>query len=152
MNRSQWSALGGADERFDLAGGGLLNLDLFRRAIELPGAELVTLLGEGTFHQLHGGVATNSSVDSLQKNWTLWAKQYELIRGRPYTVPKVATPRIYLGTFPRAVLARFARAAIAPVWVGDDETEVPLGRNFELDLWSFSRTPRPARSKNRCRA
>ena len=42
----------GYDERFDAPGGGFVNLDAFRRAVELPGARLVVLLGEGTFHQL----------------------------------------------------------------------------------------------------
>ena len=54
-----WDELGGLDERFELPGGGLVNHDLYRRACDLPGAELVVLLGEGTFHQYHGGAATS---------------------------------------------------------------------------------------------
>ena len=38
-----------ADERFDQAGGGVLNLDLFRELVELPGHQLVVLPGEATF-------------------------------------------------------------------------------------------------------
>ena len=37
MKRQMWATLGGADERFDAPRGGLLNLDIFRRAVELPG-------------------------------------------------------------------------------------------------------------------
>src|SRR4051794_31407931 len=43
-----WDLLGETDERLDLAGGGLLKLDTFRRAMVLPGNEIVILLGEGT--------------------------------------------------------------------------------------------------------
>src|ERR1700741_526568 len=57
LPRSSWDLLGGVAERFDAAGGGLLNLDMLRRALELPGSLLVALLGEGTLHQLHGGIA-----------------------------------------------------------------------------------------------
>jgi hypothetical protein len=41
------------------ARGGLVNHDLYRQACALEGAELITLLGEGTFHQFHGGAATS---------------------------------------------------------------------------------------------
>jgi hypothetical protein len=37
MKRSLFEALGGADERFDYPGGGFLNLDIFKRAMESPG-------------------------------------------------------------------------------------------------------------------
>jgi hypothetical protein len=46
MRRKLWDSLGGMDERFDAPGGGMVNLDLYRRASDLPGAELVILLGE----------------------------------------------------------------------------------------------------------
>ena len=40
------------DERYAEAGGGLVNLDFYARAAEA--ADLIwTLLGEGTFHQVH---------------------------------------------------------------------------------------------------
>jgi hypothetical protein len=42
---------------FAAASGGLLNLETFRRAIEQPDAELVLSIDEGTFHQVHSGVA-----------------------------------------------------------------------------------------------
>jgi len=58
--RDAYIRLGGFDERFDLPGGGFVNLDFFRRAVLREGSELVVLLGEGTFHQLHGGIATNT--------------------------------------------------------------------------------------------
>ena len=60
MNKAFYSALKGFDERFCLPGGGLANLDFYKRACEFPNATTVLLLGEGTFHQVHGGIATNA--------------------------------------------------------------------------------------------
>ncbi len=76
MSASLWSELDGFDEIFDRPGGGLVNHDLFRRACELPDVELVVLLGEGTFHQFHGGAATGGQA--LRDE--LWG-EYERLRG-----------------------------------------------------------------------
>ena len=77
LRRELWTELGGLDERFDAPGGGLLNLDTYRRALELPDTEPVLLLGEGTFHQLHGGVATNVAVGCLAESLARWNAHYE---------------------------------------------------------------------------
>lgn len=61
LRRDLWELLGGLDERFDASGGGLVNLDTFGRALKWSDSELVILLGEATFHQLHGGTNTNAS-------------------------------------------------------------------------------------------
>jgi len=83
LRRSLWNELSGFDVRFDEPGGGLLNLDLYRRACEAPGILLVVLLGEGTFHQLHGGVASERPWRDLLKKWSEWNAQYErLTEGR----------------------------------------------------------------------
>src|SRR5581483_9041619 len=58
--------LGGFDERFASPGGGYVNLDAYRRALDLPRTRLIVLLGEGTFHQVHGGAAT--SGDAAQRD------------------------------------------------------------------------------------
>lgn len=136
LGRELWDVLGGMDVRFDLAGGGLINLDTLRRVLELPNSELVLLLGEATFHQLHGGTATNARPEMMQENWNRWASQYETIRGLPYQLPPIKTPT-YLGVLPRGALARFARAAIDPVWTGRF-VEPPLGPCFDGELWSHA--------------
>jgi glycosyltransferase involved in cell wall biosynthesis len=111
LRREFWEALGGLDERFDSPGGGLLNLDTYNRALEWPEAQLVVLLGEATFHQLHGGTNTNIPLARQHDNWTLWGGQYASIRGRPYEIAQPKHPPTCLGTFPRPMLARFASAA-----------------------------------------
>jgi glycosyltransferase involved in cell wall biosynthesis len=110
LRREFWDMLGGLDERFDAPGGGLLNLDTYNRAIEWPDAQLVVLLGEATFHQLHGGTNTNKPLVRQHDNWTHWGAQYANIRGRPYETARPTDPPTCLGTVPRPMLARFTRA------------------------------------------
>ena len=62
LTRELWTELGGLEEGFTLPGGGLVNHDLYNRACALDGVELVVMLGEGTFHQIHGGAATSGHV------------------------------------------------------------------------------------------
>jgi glycosyltransferase involved in cell wall biosynthesis len=98
MPKAMWNELGGLDERFVLPGGGLSNHDLFRRACELPGVQLIVLLGEGTFHQIHGGIATSGRI-----GWDEMHAEYESLRGRPYRPP--TNERLYVGTVPETALA-----------------------------------------------
>jgi glycosyltransferase involved in cell wall biosynthesis len=94
LERSHWHDLhGGYDLRFATRGGGLANLDLWRRLAEDPGSGVVMLLGEGTFHQVHGGVATNA----LNSPWEEFSLEYRSIRGAEYTRP-VRSPVLY-GSF-----------------------------------------------------
>lgn len=95
--RELWDELGGMDERFALPGGGLANHDLYLRACGLPGVELVVLLGEGTFHQYHGGAAT-----SRRFGWDEMQADYTAIRGTAHRPPP--NPRLYVGRVPTAAL------------------------------------------------
>ena len=104
MPRALWEELGGLDERFELPGGGLSNHDLFRRACELDGVQLVVLLGEGTFHQIHGGAATSGRL-----TWDEMHDEYTALRGRPYAPPRNA--RLYLGEVPATTLSIVADSA-----------------------------------------
>lgn len=61
--RSNFTAIGGANEAFDLPGGGSLNLHMFRQLGMLPGIRYFLLPGEGTFHQFHGGITTSEADD-----------------------------------------------------------------------------------------
>jgi glycosyltransferase involved in cell wall biosynthesis len=111
LRRELWELLGGVDEHFNAPGGGLLNLDTFRRSLELPAAELVILLGEATFHQLHGGTNTNAPPERQRENEDRWLSQYASIRGHPYATVRPKHAPTYLGTMPPTVLARMVRAA-----------------------------------------
>lgn len=93
MRADLWAELGGFDEVFDRPGGGLVNHDLYRRALEAPGTDLVMLLGEASFHQFHGGAATGGTAERDE----LWT-EYAAIRGRPYE-PSRREPR-YVGDVP----------------------------------------------------
>ena len=139
LRREMWDGLAGVDERFDAPGGGFLNLDIFRRALEIPASRLVILLGEGSFHQVHRGIATNARFEAFSKAVVMWQDQYAAIRGYPWS-PPAASDRAYLGTLPRAALAHLVRSAIKPAGAG----EPPLGHSFDLGLWSLGKPPRPA--------
>ncbi len=138
MRRQMWEELAGFDERFDLPGGGFVNLDTFRRALELPRVEPVFLLAEATFHQFHGGIATNAPNARMERDLGRWAEQYQAIRGRPFEAPHPAA-RTFLGTLPRPALAHFVRGAIDPL----PHFEPPLGRDFDRKLWSITPVTRP---------
>ena len=89
--KSTWVQLGGYDPRFELPGGGLSNLDIFRRSLELLPDGLIVLLGEGTFHQYHGGTSSNSEVSK----WEQFQQEYQRIRGKAWDIPDV--PATYYG-------------------------------------------------------
>jgi len=97
MPKALWQELGGFDPRFESPGGGLANLDLFSRAVRAADV-IVTLLGEGTFHQVHGGVATNA----VEHPWPAFHAEYRRIRGHDYQPPDYRT--LYLGALPPASL------------------------------------------------
>ncbi|MGB6229683.1 MAG: glycosyltransferase [Litorimonas sp.] len=85
MKRETWDAVGGFDPGFQTPGGGLCNLDVWKRACLHPGNEVILLFGEATFHQFHGGVATNAKVSPYQT----YQQEYTQLRGEPYTRPDV---------------------------------------------------------------
>ena len=104
LTKSLYESLGGYDERFDIPGGGLVNLDFLNRAVERLGIDYMLVMGEATFHQFHGGVTTSRSVALKEADgestWSKYIRQYEDIRGRPFQV----TDRrpILFGSFPPA--------------------------------------------------
>lgn len=81
MGRAKWEALGGMDRRYDSMGGGKANLDLYKRLLELPETPLVLLHGEGTFHQVHGGISTNTRAGEREAVMSAIQAQDRAIRG-----------------------------------------------------------------------
>lgn len=82
MRKEDYLNIGGFDEEFTSAGGGLVNLDIFNKAHENPSLSPVFLLGEATFHQIHGGVATNVPIE--QHPIGEMKKEYVNIKGREF--------------------------------------------------------------------
>jgi Glycosyltransferase like family 2 len=78
LGRHLFDELGGFDERNTAPGGGFVNLDFFARAVAVADPVL-TLLGEGTFHQMHGGAATGLAEPSLQKRLKQWRAESEAL-------------------------------------------------------------------------
>ena len=85
ISRHQFQEMGGFDERFVSPGGGLVNLDFFKSAVESSVLEPCVILGEGSFHQIHGGVATN--VAMADHPGAVFAEEYQNIRGQAYRLP-----------------------------------------------------------------
>jgi cephalosporin hydroxylase/glycosyltransferase involved in cell wall biosynthesis len=89
--------LGGFDERFSMPGGGYANLDLFERLALSPGVTPASILGEGTFHQFHGGTTTNVVDEAVRRERVVsYREHFEELRGRPLV--GVDRPVHYVGT------------------------------------------------------
>ena len=84
LTREHWRALGGYDPAFVAPGGGLANLDTWARACAGPDGRVILLLGEATFHQVHGGIATNART----VKWATFHEEYVRVRGTAYQAPK----------------------------------------------------------------
>ncbi len=103
MPRKLWAELGGCDPAFAMRGGGLVNLDLYKRACEFPGVRHVIIPGEGTFHQFHGGVTTGGEEEKIRDAYIDASKeQYRQLRGQYYSSPR-SNP-ILLGQFPHQAM------------------------------------------------
>ncbi len=102
LAREMYEELGGFDERFTMPGGGLVNLDFYSRVCELPDSQLLMLLGEGTFHQFHGGIMTNCSVEENLRRWKEYDEEHLRLRGRRFVPPSRRS--ILLGEAPAPAL------------------------------------------------
>ncbi len=109
LRLDDFQQLGGYHPAFDLPGGGLVNQDFFHRAVEMPGAAPVVLLGEGSFHQIHGGAMTGADPDAAEQRFALYKQQYERLRGKPFGRP-VFDPLLF-GRLPGPAV-RFLRKSL----------------------------------------
>ena len=98
MRRSLFEEQGGADERFDYPGGGFLNLDIYKRAVEANGTTPIQIIGEGSFHQIHGGITTNSSGEERNAQLEKYRRQYSQVRGHDDVMSQASF--IYMGHMP----------------------------------------------------
>lgn len=123
VDRDTWQRLGGYDTRFDLPGGGLINLDFYRRACEYPETRLVILPGEGSFHQFHGGVTTGGRARQARDAYIARSQaQYESLRGTRFASPRVAA--CYLGEIPPQA-QKFVHRSAAKVMKSQGESPLP---------------------------
>ena len=81
--RRDFEAIGGADPAFGQPGGGMVNLDLYRRLGLYPGMRLIVLPGEGSFHQFHGGVTTRHDP-GREALTAAFRARYEALRGESF--------------------------------------------------------------------
>jgi cephalosporin hydroxylase len=76
---------GAFDPSFSMPGGGYANLELYERLGSTPGVTSVTILGEGSFHQAHGGTTTNQpEVDARHGELASYEEHFSELRGRSY--------------------------------------------------------------------
>jgi len=99
LPRQVFDELNGYDPRFQTGGGGLVNHEFRDRAMAYHGISPVVLLGEGVFHQFHGGVATNVPTQHLPL--ADFKAEYQSLTGKEYKKhphPEV----IYYGNMPKS--------------------------------------------------
>ena len=99
MSKSTFKDMGGFDERFQQPGGGMVNHDFLNRGLLEPSIYPILVLGEGTFHQVHGGVATNCKPS--EHPGPSFRKDYAKIHGREYEQVFFPNP-CYVGKMGRA--------------------------------------------------
>ena len=129
--RAHWDRVGGLDPRYDSHGGGKCNLDLYKRMLEETGAPLTLLFAEGSFHQVHGGVTTNTAGPAREAVMEAIRDQDAAIRGEGAR-PPVTPARLY-GT-PHPAVMPFLRASLAPPGKrGKDAPKQTLNKGERVD-------------------
>ena len=107
ISRALFDQLGGFDDRYQEPGGGLVNLDFYARAVAAAD-HVWTILGEGTFHQVHGGAATSLSLEELRLAIVRWDAESLRLRG-PLPPGRSSTNFILAGHIPREFQAWLSR-------------------------------------------
>jgi hypothetical protein len=99
MPLESFHQLGGMNSAFQTPGGGLVNLDFFQQACNAANSTPILLLGEGSFHQIHGGVATN--VKQKDHPMPLFKAEYLGIYNKNWVVDTSIMPT-YFGQLPES--------------------------------------------------
>ncbi len=104
IKKSAFEDMGGFSEDFQSPGGGLVNHDFLQRATIRNDLDMVMLIGEGSFHQFHGGVATNAYPDAHP--FDLFSQEYKKIKNSEFqTITQLDRERLnYIGSLPDSVL------------------------------------------------
>jgi hypothetical protein len=122
VSTATFAAIGGADQRFDEVGGGSLNQYLYRAAGVHPSSRYLFMLpGEGSFHQIHGGVSTEHREDrqalissfkqKLESRWLeTHGEPYCALRREPILLGAVTRPaQRFLRRYVEQARPRFRR-------------------------------------------
>jgi hypothetical protein len=108
---------GGFDPAFADYGGGMANLDAYKRICELSEARLFVLPGEGSFHQFHSGVTTGQKKAERDPVMDKIKQQYRDLRGEDYKAP--AYQATYYGDIPPQALP-FVALSLKRIGIGMD--------------------------------
>jgi len=100
MCKAQFLEAGGFDERFQSPGGGLVNHDFLKRIQASGTFSQIVLLGEGVFHQMHGGVSTNVALS--EQPLASFQDEYTRIHGAEYKPAKGQTVSYFGSITPSA--------------------------------------------------
>jgi cephalosporin hydroxylase len=85
VSRAQLEQVGGFEERFSMPGGGYANLELYERLGSSPDVTVCSIIGEGSFHQVHGGTTTNEAEADKRRALVFgYSRHYAELRGRPF--------------------------------------------------------------------
>ena len=142
--RALLAQVGGFDESFTTPGGGYANLELYERLGSAPDITVSTIMGEGSFHQVHGGTTTNQPDAAERRSRVFgYSEHYAELRGRPFKGP--GKPLHYVGRIPNLAARRtkprrmsataFAEGAAAGLHDGFPDTPTPVPDELR---WAFT--------------
>jgi cephalosporin hydroxylase len=135
VSRAQLEQVGGFDENYSMAGGGFANLDLYERLGSSPDVTVVSIIGEGSFHQLHGGVSTNQAdADERHSRIYGYREHFADLRGRRHRGPgkpihyvgRIASPQARRTRARRLTMDIFGQAAPTAEPDGLPTSPVPI--------------------------
>ena len=141
--RRQLEQVGGFEENFDMAGGGFANLELYERLGSAPDVTVATIIGEGSFHQVHGGVSTNQPDAEERRSRVFgYGEHFADLRGRRFRGPgkplhyvgRIASPDARRSRARRLSAEAFGRGAFAPEPDGIPATATSVPEDLR---WSF---------------
>ena len=127
VGRPLLEQVGAFDDSFSMPGGGYANLELWERLAASPDATMVTIIGEGSFHQVHGGTTTNDpDHDDRRTKIFAYGEHYHQLRGGPMRGP--AKVMHYVGSLTGDGARRTrARRMAAPIFSGVRSADGPDG-------------------------
>lgn len=130
MPRALWDEVGGYDVGFQTDGGGFASSDLFSRAADLPGVQLIVLGGEATFHQIHGKSAATANPDAMDQ---MRAMSQEYFRLRKKTFRPVYKPYWLFQTHTRPLERKAPLRVVEPNAKPQQKAAIPPEQRY-LDL------------------